>query len=200
MTLTKKALLLLPGLCAGLLTAFSSARADAVGAEVLLLTAHVASETIDLGRQYQRRLSSDGRFVITPGLEVYFDRDLGDAPLGLDVLRLSLAGYLDSVDHLAGYAAILPRWEFTLKKKLRLSFGVGPTLIFREDWNSVPGYRDDGFYNTSDRFLPGYQYKLIIGGDLDVQYQLTPRLQGVWSIVPGIPYVITQSLGLRWGF
>ena len=41
---------------------------------------------------------------------------------------------------------------------------------------------------------------LIVGAELDLQYQLTPRLQGVWSIIPGIPYVITQSLGIRWLF
>jgi len=40
----------------------------------------------------------------------------------------------------------------------------------------------------------------IFIGSTRLQYQLTPRLQGVWSIIPGIPYVITQSLGVRWLF
>ena len=64
----------------------------------------------------------------------------------------------------------------------------------------MPGYQDDGYCQKSGRFLKGYQYKLIVDAELDLQYQLTPRLQGVWSIIPGIPCVITQSLGIRWLF
>lgn len=177
-----------------------SAHADALGAEVLLLTAHVSKETIRLGEQYKRKLSPDGRFVFTPGMELYYDRTVTSGLLRLDTLRFVLAGYRDSVDHFSGYLGFLPRWEFDLRERLRLSLGVGPVLIFRKSWKTVPGYVDDGYYNQSDNFLPGYQYKLIIGGDIDFQYQLTPRLQAVFSIVPGVPFVITPSLGIRWSF
>jgi len=178
----------------------AAACADAWGLEALLLSGHASDRSLRLGERYSRKLSSDGRFVLTPGLELYYDRMPQRAPLGIDVLRFTLGGYLDSMNQKSGYVAILPRWEFPLTGKIDMSFGLGPTLIFRESWKEIPGYRDDGFYNESDSFLPGYQYKPILGGDLDFRYRLAPDLEAVWSIVPAVPYVISQSLGLRWSF
>ena len=40
----------------------------------------------------------------------------------------------------------------------------------------------------------------LILGELDLLYRITPELQGVWSIFPGLPYVVMQNLGLRWSF
>ena len=172
----------------------TTAQADALGAEVLLLTAHVSDETIQLGEQYRRKLSSNGRYVLTPGVEIYYEKPITPGFWRVDSVRYTLAGYSDSIDHKSGYLGITPRWEHPLRERLTLSIGLGPVLIFRETWNTVPGSRDDGYCQESDRFLKGYQYKLIVGAELDLQYQLTPRMQGVWSIIPGIPYVITKSI------
>lgn len=174
----------------------SSVYADAIGAKVLLLTTHVSDETIQLGDRYRRKLSPDGRFIITPGVEIYYDRDISEGFLYSRRVRFAAAGYRDSIDHFAGYFALLPRWGIVEQGLFRLDIGIGPTLIFRETWNTVPEYRDDGYF----RELHGYQYKWIVGGDLEVQYQIYERLQAVWSIIPGIPYVITQSFGIRWSF
>lgn len=174
----------------------SPVHADAVGAEVLLFTTHVSNDTIHLGELYRRKLSEDGRFIITPGVEIYYDRDLARSILRAQRVRLVAAVYRDSIDHLAGYLAVLPRWNLLERDLFRLDFGVGPTLIFRETWNTVPQYRDDGYFQESH----GYQYKWIMGGDLDLQYRISEGVQVVWSIVPGIPYVISQSFGVRWSF
>ena len=178
----------------------SNSYADDIGGKILLLTIHVSNNTIQNGEVYKRKLTSDGRVVITPGLEVYYERDVGSNFLRVDGLRFTLGGYFDSIDHKSGYVAILPRWEVPLGERSEINFGLGPALIFRETWNTVPWYWDDGKYNESDNFLPGYQYKFILGGDLGLHYEMSPRLKGVWSIVPGIPYVITQSLGAQWSY
>lgn len=174
----------------------TKAHADAVGAEMIFLTTHLSDETIQLGEKYRRKLSEDGRVIITPGIEIYYDKEVKERFIYARDLRFVAAGYRDSIDHLAGYLAILPRWELFAKQRISLSFGLGPTLIFRETWNTVPEYRDDGYFQEAH----GYQYKWIVGGDLDLQYKVSDRIQVVWSIVPGIPYVITHSLGVRWSF
>jgi hypothetical protein len=178
----------------------SGAYSDDFGGKVLLLTIHVSKNTIQNGEVYKRKLTSDGRIVITPGLEVYYERDLGSDFLQIDGLRFTLGGYFDSIDHKSGYIAIMPRWEIPLRGKSEINLGLGPALIFRETWNTVPWYRDDGEFNESDKFLPGYQYKFIPGGDVGLHYEMSPTLEGVWSIVPGIPYVITQYLGINGSF
>ena len=175
----------------------SNVCADDMGVKVLLLTIHVSDNTIQNGEVYKRKLTSDGRIIITPGLEVYYERDIGSDFLQIDGLRFTVGGYFDSIDHKSGYVAIMPRWEVPLGKRSEINFGLGPALIFRETWNTVPWYRDDEIYNESDKFLPGYQYKFILGGDVGLHYEMTPRLKGVWSIVPGIPYIIAQSLGIQ---
>ena len=172
--------------------------ADDLGVKVLLLTIHVSDNAIQNGEVYKRKLTSDGRIIITPGVEVYYERDLGSDFLQIDGLRFTVGGYFDSIDHKAGYVAIMPRWEIPLRGKSEINLGLGPALIFRETWNTVPWYRDDGKFNESDKFIPGYQYKFIPGGDVGLHYEISPTVQGIWSVVPGLPYIITQSLGVEW--
>ena len=179
---------------------YSKSFADDFGVKILLLTIHVSNNTIQNGEVYKRKLTSDGRVVITPGLEVYYEKDIGSDFLQIDGLRFTVGGYYDSIDHKSGYVAVMPRWGIPLGGKSEVNLGLGPALIFRETWNTVPWYLDDGKFNESDHFLPGYQYKFILGGDVGLHYEITPRMQGIWSIVPGIPYIIAQSLGIQRSF
>lgn len=179
---------------------FSNVYSDDFGGKVLLLTIHVSNNTIQNGEVYKRKLTSDGRIIITPGVEVYYERDLGSDFLQMDGIRFTVGGYFDSIDHKSGYVAIMTRWEIPFGGRSEINLGLGPALIFRETWNTVSWYRDDGKYNESIQFLPGYQYRFILGGDLGVHYEFTPRYKGIWSVVPGVPYVITQSLGVQRAF
>jgi len=171
---------------------------DAIGLEILTLTSHVSRYTIQLGKQYHRKLSSDGRHVLTPGIEAYYDKQSDNAFASVNSLRFVIAGYFDSMNHFSGYFAFTPRWAFFKQKNLNLNVGLGPTLIFRESWNSIPEYRDDGYYHESKVFSSTYQYKLILGGDINIHYRLNGKTEFVWSIIPGLPYVVTHAFGLRW--
>lgn len=191
--------------CLNLFFAFFSifpsyTNADAMGAEVITLTSHVSNYTIQLGEDYHRKLSADGRHLITPGMEFYYDWNIPYRSqfLYINSLRVVAAGYNDSMNHFSGYLAYTPRWIFLKRDNFHINFGLGPTLIFRKSWNSIEGYRDDGYYQESDKFLPGYQYKFIIGGDINLHFELNSKIDLVWSIIPGLPYVITQSFGMYW--
>ncbi len=104
------------------------------------------------------------------------------------------------MNQFSGYLGFMPRWFIFNIKKVSMNFGVGPTLIFRESWNTIPRYRDDGYYHESDDFLPGYQYKFILGGDVNFHYEIDKQLELVWSVIPGFPYVVTHAFGMRWSF
>lgn len=178
----------------------SKANIHEIDAKILLLTIHVSDNAIQRGEEYYRKLSADGRFVITPGLEIDYTLNKGSDVLGIDAYRFTIGGYYDSMNHKSGYVAIMPRWKVKSGGRLEISFGLGLALIFRESWNTIPWYRDNGLYKESDKFLPGYQYRFIPCGDLSMYYKISSRLSGVWSIFPGIPYVITNSLGLQFSF
>ena len=57
-----------------------------------------------------------------------------------------------------------------------------------------------GFWIESDDFLPEYQHKWLIGGNLELQYELAPNLHAFWGAVPAVVIVVVNSLGVRYSF
>ncbi|MDH4246787.1 MAG: hypothetical protein OEW39_03120 [Deltaproteobacteria bacterium] len=198
-----------PGIRGGLLAAAllaavcapaETVRADSAGVETVVLATHLISETMALGQDFPRKLDDRGRFVLMPGLEVYYDETLDSPWKGAEEVRIALGYYRDSMDRPSGYLCIGPLWSWVLNPDLRFGFMVGPSFIYRQSWNRVPGYADDSFYKENSRFMPGYQYKFFVGGKLELRRTFRPGLEGVWSAIPGIPYVIVQNVGLRWSW
>ncbi|MCH7477786.1 MAG: hypothetical protein IIA14_06760 [SAR324 cluster bacterium] len=190
-------LLLMAGVCGG---GSDWASADAVGGELIVLTTHVQSQRDAPLHLYDRKLDAEGRYVLTPGLEIYFDRELEEPIWKATEVRFSAGLLSDSIKHQFGYLAFMGRWVFSGSERFEWSLHAGPGLIFRESWRSVPGYLGDNPLRESEDFLPGYEYLFLILAEIDLLYRFSPDLQGVWSIVPGIPFVIVQSLGLRWSY
>ena len=95
------------------------------------------------------------------------------------------------------------RWVFLWTENLQLDIGLGPSLFFRESWTKR--FEDlvsdeAGFWIESDDFLTGYQHIWLIGGKLELQYELAPNLYAFWGVVPAVVIVLVNSLGLRYSF
>ena len=174
------------------------ALADAVGAELIILTLHVQNQRDALPSEYKRKLDKKGQYVLTPGIEVYYDNRLDEPLWNAREIRTTVALLEDSVAHLFAYIAVMGRWMLYEGDPWDISLTFGPGFIVRESWRDVPGYDPDNPLEESDTFLPGYEYKFLVLGEIDLLYRFDRDLQGVWSIFPGYPYVIVQSLGLRW--
>lgn len=173
---------------------------DAFGAEATLLTSHVRSQRGAPVRHYARRLDEHGTHVLTPGLELYYDRALTAPWLQARHVRLAAGRLSDSALHELGYVAVMGRWLLREGPRLDVSLQLGPGLLYRESWRDLPGYEGHALLNETDDFLPGYEWAVLPLGDLDLAWRLTPGLQAVWSIFPGLPYVVMQSVGVRWEF
>lgn len=176
------------------------AAADAVGVEAVLLTSHILSQRDAPVERYKRRLDDKGQHVLTPGVEVYYDFDLDEPLWKARQVRVTFGILRDSVDHRFGYFAVLGRWVLWERERFSGSLQAGPGLIARESWRSLPGYNPDNPLRESDHFLPGYEWIVLPLAELDLLYRFTPSLQGVYSIFPGVPYVVMQALGVRWSF
>ncbi len=175
-------------------------RADAIDAEAILLTTHLRSQRDAPVELYTRRLDRAGRDVLTPGLKLAYDHDLAEPLLRAPQLRIVGGLLSDSIRRRFGFAAVLARWVPWQGERLAGSIQAGPGLIFRQSWRDVPGYNPDNPLHQSARFLPGYEWLVLPLVSLDLLVRFTPGLEGVWSVFPGVPYVIMQSLGLRWSF
>ena len=92
------------------------------------------------------------------------------------------------------------RWVFPWTEHIKLDIGLGPSLFFRESWTKR--FEDlvsdeEGFWIESDSFLPGYQHKWLIGGNVELLYEFTPNLHAFWGVVPAVVIVFVNSLGLK---
>jgi hypothetical protein len=66
--------------------------------------------------------------------------------------------------------------------------------------NEIRGYRADGFFGRpapGDRFPSAW---ILYGGNVEAEWKMRPGLGLLYSMVPGFPFVITSSLGLRKAF
>ncbi len=171
--------------------------ADYLGFEILHYTHHFSKNSIELVQQYPRKLDPDGVNIITPGLEVYLDQEIFYENVPIKFLRWTYAYYLDSMNLKAGYFHFGPRVSYILTNKFNLFFGLGPTFYFRESWNRFDKYRDDGFFQESDSFMRDYQFKILLAGDIDFQYFYSDEIQFVWSIIPGLPDIVSNATGFR---
>jgi len=181
----------------GLLAHTSPARAQALGWEVFTITNHVQTVRDAPPKEYVRRMDERGQNVVTPGLGLYYDFRLETPQWVFTEIRPAFGIMQDSIAHWSGFVGVMWRWVMYGDEDFEASLQIGPGLIFRETWRRVPGYNPDNPFDESDHFMPGYEYKFLPIGDVDLLWRLSPRTQFVWSIVPGIPYVIVHSLGLR---
>jgi len=177
--------------------------ADAIGASFTLLSIHTNPGSLALREQYPRKIDAEGNFVITPGVEGYYERQLPSRLWKMEAMRFALGVGYDCANMKAGYVHWGGRWVFPWTENLQLDIGLGPSLFFRESWTKR--FEDlvsdeAGFWIESDDFLPGYQHKWLIGGNLELQYELAPNLYAFWGAVPAVVIVVVNSLGVRYSF
>ena len=171
--------------------------ADFLGIEFIHYTRHFSKKSVELGKDYPRKLDHDGLNVLTPGIEIYVDQEVKFMNDFFKHIRWTFGHYLDSMNSKSGYLHFGPRFSYTIDEQFQTMFGLGPTFYFRESWNRFEGYEDDGFFQESSSFMKRYQYKFLASGDIDFHYIYSEELQIVWSVIPGLPDVINHATGIR---
>ncbi|MDQ3001720.1 MAG: hypothetical protein M3Y08_10725 [Fibrobacterota bacterium] len=165
----------------------------ALGVNYYALTFHPGGG----GAEYPRQFDDKAYWVLQVGGEAYADYYL--KPWFL--LRGAGSLYKDCADVWAGFAHFGFRFNWNLAQRLAFRIGIGPSFLWRESWlGVVDRYRADAFFGRpkkTDRFQSAW---IGYGGNLEAEYKVTPRLGLIYSVVPGFPLVVTNSLGLRAGF
>lgn len=144
---------------------------------------------------YPLKLDSRAYWVLEPGGAINADYYISNSYF----CRLSAATYLDCAFVPAGYFHIGMRGTIIYKGKHQINGGMGPTFIYREDWHQFKEYKGDTFYG--DRVYGNWQYRFILyGGEFEYLYKLNDKVQLQYSIIPGIPIVLTSKIGVRLKF
>jgi len=141
---------------------------------------------------YPLKFDKKAYFVLEVGASLNLDYYLNDKLF----IRASIAHYRDCAFVPAGYFHLGIRGLIFKKGKHRINGGIGPTLMYREDWHQFPEYKGDEFYGES---IHGkWQYRFIIyGGEFEYLYQINDKVEFQYSLIPGIPIIITSKFGIR---
>lgn len=152
------------------------------------LTIHLNGGT--LPQRYPLKLDSKAYFVVDAGasssLDYRFHRKF--------FLRFSAAVYKDCAFVSAGYFHIGPRGLIASWGNNEINGGLGPTLVYRQDWHRFPEFKGDAFYGN--RTYHGWQYRFFLfGGEFEYIKRITKRLWFQYSLIPGAPLLITSRIG-----
>ncbi len=151
----------------------------------------------------EKVIDAKGKYVFTPGVEGYYQQQFASSPLKMNSMRFAVGAGYDCADMKFGYMHWGGRWVFPWTDQLLLDIGLGPSLIFRESWKNRFAELvadEEGFWAESDEFLPGYQYKWLIGGNLELQYEFATNWHAYWAVVPAINILVINSMGVKYSF
>jgi hypothetical protein len=111
------------------------------------------------------------------------------------VVRATAALYADCALVLAGAVHIGPRVQIIWGKN-NINLGMGPIFCFRQDWHRFKEYVNDDFYG--DRVYRGWQYRFFPAAiELEYLRRINRTTELQWTILPGVPSVVTLMVGAR---
>lgn len=165
-----------------------------VGVRLFGLSIHPKGEATN-AHLMPLRLDKDAYLVQDLGLVLSYERGL----VADDVftVKAALAAYADCAQQLGGFMHIGLRGRILHIGRHQLYGGIGPTLIFRENWLRLDGYVDQHLFKGGRE--DAFQYLFLwYGGEFEYRYQLSPRIDAAVNFVPGYPDLINLSIGFNY--
>ncbi|GAB3193932.1 hypothetical protein K0O23_02595 [Pontibacter aydingkolensis] len=109
-------------------------------------------------------------------------------------VRVEQGLYADCAGQLAGFTHLGWRGIIFRSNRHSVNGGFGPTLVYRQDWNRLEGYQDDGYFKRSGT----WQHKFYwYGGEFEYNYELNNNTDISVNLVPGLPELISLGFGIR---
>lgn len=140
------------------------------------------------------KFDEDAKFVMNFGAvlsyEKFFYKDIFSVKFGQ-------AFYADCTESFAGFSHIGFRARIFQISRHSLRGGIGPTLIFRRNWNRIEGTTDfQQFKGDKDAF---WQYMFIwYGGEFIYSYHINEKFDCSLNFVPGYPDLMNLSIGVNY--
>lgn len=163
------------------------------------LTYHPGGGNDDPEHQYPRALDSAAYWVYQVGAQI--DLNYTNRSLPYFGLQTTIAAFKDCIDVWSGHVHVGPRLQYRPDLGWGASIGLGPTLIWRENWwkrsDVVPWYNGDGFYGHQRNEDAVQTAFLWYGGNIDLSYMFTPKVGVIYSVIPGLPQVVSSAIGIR---
>lgn len=141
------------------------------------------------------KLDKNAYFVVNLGGLVSVEKHL-TSKVSVKVIQ---ALYADCAAQLGGFSHIGIRFQIFNIRKHRLSGGIGPTLVFRKNWQLLENYDNPNTFKggTNDQ----WQYLFLwYGGEFEYKYPISEKVDFALSFVPGYPDLMNVSFGVNYNF
>ncbi len=140
------------------------------------------------------KLDARGVLVLNIGAAVSYEHYLVKDQL---TIKLIQALYADCAARTGGFSHIGIRHKVFKTQKHSLYGGVGPTLVFRRNWQELADYQNPGFFKGAPEAR--WQHRMLwIGGEFEYAYRITPGLDLTAMFVPGYPQFMSLSAGVKY--
>lgn len=165
---------------------------DSFGIKYFGLAVHPLGEEANAFLMHNK-LDKDAYLVLNLGGELTYEKFLIKDILSLKAVQ---ALYADCAEKLGGFSHIGVRAKIFKTGKHGLYGGLGPTLVFRKNWLTIPGYQNLNRFkgDENDRF----QYLFLwYGGEFEYKYILSEKTDLSVSFVPGYPDLMSLAVGVN---
>ena len=157
----------------------------------------LAMHTFPAHWDYDLAIDKKGYAVLQIGGEADLDFYLNNYFL----LRASANVYKDCFNLWAGAYHFGFRANFPVGERWEFRIGIGPTVIWRQNWwKHVDRFGGDFFYGTDEKTGNFETAFLWWGGNSEMEYYLWDKTSFVLTMIPGIPQVFIFSVGVRQHF
>jgi hypothetical protein len=141
------------------------------------------------------KLDSRGVLVLNIGAALSYEHYLaGKDRFSVKVIQ---ALYADCAARAGGFSHIGIRHKVFKTEKHSLYGGIGPTLVYRRNWQELTDYQNPGFFRGATDAR--WQYRMLwIGGEFEYSYKISPALELTTMFVPGFPQFMSLSAGVKY--
>jgi hypothetical protein len=143
------------------------------------------------------KLDKNAYFVPNFGFLAAYEKYVWEDIISIKILQ---GAFLDCSAGRAGVTHIGFRGVLVDRGKHHLTFGMGPTMYYREDWNRFASYNDGGvFHRLTTNHFGSIQYKFFwYGCEFEYDYRLTKKLDMNFGFTPGAPLALLFSAGVKY--
>ena len=142
------------------------------------------------------KLDKYAYLVMNFGAELIYEKFIYKDILSVKAVQ---AIYADCAEKFGGFSHIGFRAKIFKIGKHSLNGGIGPTLVFRENWQKINGYVNPNRFKGDKNEKWQYLF-LWYGGEFEYKYVLSTSIDFSVSFVPGYPDLMSIAFGVNFKF
>ena len=168
---------------------------DNIGIKFFGLSIHPKGEK-DNAFLMTNKLDKNAYLVMNFGAEIMNEKFLFKDIVSAKIVQ---ALYVDCDEKLGGFSHIGIRAKIFKIGRHSLYGGIGPTLVFRRNWQEMSGFVNPNRFKGD--FNEKWQHLFLwYGGEFEYKYIISDRIDFSASFIPGYPDLMSLAAGVNYKF